>query len=459
MIEPTGVFSPMRILVVDDEPNIRAMLRVALESQGCEVAQAAGLGAARGLLKRESFDVAFVDVRLKQENGLELLDRSAGAPAETAVVVMTAYASIPGAVMAMREGAFDYLPKPFKPDDLRLVLGRVERLRGLRHRVFDLEQRLAREIPEARLGSDDSLVTAVENQAKRVATTDAAVLIRGESGVGKGVLARAIHAWSSRANGPFVTVSCPSLTGELLESDLFGHAKGAFTSAIADVAGKVETAQGGTLFLDEIGDRPGPLQPKLLRFLQDKQYERLGETRVRSADVRLIAATNHDLDAAVAGGRFREDLFFRLSVVELVPPPLRDRSDRLVIAGHLLQFFSRQLGKTIGGFSPSATAAILAYAWPGNLRELRNAVERAVIFASSGEISLADLPDRVVRGQRDGESAHAPRVELGGPVTLVELECEHIRRVLAAHDSLEKAAEILGIDKSTLYRKRRSLGL
>ena len=459
MIEPTGVFSPMRILVVDDEPNIRAMLRVALESQGCEVAQAAGLGAARGLLKRESFDVAFVDVRLKQENGLELLDRSAGAPAETAVVVMTAYASIPGAVMAMREGAFDYLPKPFKPDDLRLVLGRVERLRGLRHRVFDLEQRLAREIPEARLGSDDSLVTAVENQAKRVATTDAAVLIRGESGVGKGVLARAIHAWSSRANGPFVTVSCPSLTGELLESDLFGHAKGAFTSAIADVAGKVETAQGGTLFLDEIGDLPGPLQPKLLRFLQDKQYERLGETRVRSADVRLIAATNHDLDAAVAGGRFREDLFFRLSVVELVPPPLRDRSDRLVIAGHLLQFFSRQLGKTIGGFSPSATAAILAYAWPGNLRELRNAVERAVIFASSGEISLADLPDRVVRGQRDGESAHAPRVELGGPVTLVELECEHIRRVLAAHDSLEKAAEILGIDKSTLYRKRRSLGL
>ncbi len=459
MIEPTGVFSPMRILVVDDEPNIRAMLRVALESQGCEVAQAAGLGAARGLLKRESFDVAFVDVRLKQENGLELLDRSAGAPAETAVVVMTAYASIPGAVMAMREGAFDYLPKPFKPDDLRLVLGRVERLRGLRHRVFDLEQRLAREIPEARLGSDDSLVTAVENQAKRVATTDAAVLIRGESGVGKGVLARAIHAWSPRANGPFVTVSCPSLTGELLESDLFGHAKGAFTSAIADVAGKVETAQGGTLFLDEIGDLPGPLQPKLLRFLQDKQYERLGETRVRSADVRLIAATNHDLDAAVAGGRFREDLFFRLSVVELVPPPLRDRSDRLVIAGHLLQFFSRQLGKTIGGFSPSATAAILAYAWPGNLRELRNAVERAVIFASSGEISLADLPDRVVRGQRDGESAHAPRVELGGPVTLVELECEHIRRVLAAHDSLEKAAEILGIDKSTLYRKRRSLGL
>lgn len=449
----------MRILVVDDEPNIRAMLRVALESQGCVVEQAAGLGAARGFFKRESFDVAFVDVRLKQENGLELLDRAAGAPPGTAVVVMTAYASIPGAVTAMREGAFDYLPKPFKPDDLRLVLGRVERLRGLKHRVHDLEERLAHEIPEARLGSDDPLVRALENQARRVAATDAAVLIRGESGAGKGVLARAIHGWSPRAAGPFVTVSCPSLTGELLESDLFGHAKGAFTSAIADVAGKVEAAQGGTLFLDEIGDLPAPLQPKLLRFLQDKQYERLGETRVRSADVRLIAATNHDLDAAVAAGRFREDLFFRLSVVELTPPPLRDRSDRLAIARHLLEFFARQLGKAIDGFSEPAARAILAHAWPGNLRELRNAIERAVIFSTTSEIVLDDLPDRVTRGSRSDASHQPTRIQLGGPITLVELEAEHIRRVLATHESLEQAAEILGIDKSTLYRKRRLLGL
>ncbi len=449
----------MRILVVDDEPNIRAMLKIALEAQGCEVAQAASLGASRALIKREPFDVAFVDVRLKQENGLELLDRASGARADTAVVVMTAYASIPGAVTAMREGAFDYLPKPFKPDDLRLVLGRVERLRGLRHRVHDLEERLAQEIPEARLGSDDPLVSALESQARRVAATDAAVLIRGESGVGKGVLARALHGWSSRAAGPFVTVSCPSLTPELLESDLFGHAKGAYTSAIADVAGKVEAAQGGTLFLDEIGDLPAPLQPKLLRFLQDKQYERLGETRVRTAHVRVIAATNHDLDAAVAAGRFREDLFFRLGVVELVPPPLRERTDRLQIAEHLLQFFARQLGKTIDGFSPPAAQIIAGYAWPGNLRELRNAVERAVIFAAGKEIALEDLPDRVTRGQEIDPAARGAELQIGGAITLAELETEHVRRVLAASESLVQAAEILGIDPSTLYRKRRQLGL
>ncbi len=449
----------MRILVVDDEPNIRAMLTIALEAQGCEVAQAASLGASRALIKREPFDVAFVDVRLKQENGLELLDRESGAWADTAVVVMTAYASIPGAVTAMRKGAFDYLPKPFKPDDLRLVLGRVERLRGLRHRVHDLEERLAQEIPEARLGSDDPLVSALESQARRVAATDAAVLIRGESGVGKGVLARAIHGWSSRAAEPFVTVSCPSLTPELLESDLFGHAKGAYTSAIADVAGKVEAAQGGTLFLDEIGDLPAPMQPKLLRFLQDKRYERLGETRVRTADVRVIAATNHDLDAAVAAGRFREDLFFRLSVVELVPPPLRERSDRLQIAEHLLQFFARQIGKTIDGVSPPAALAITGYAWPGNLRELRNAVERAVIFAAGKEIAVEDLPDRVTRGQQTDPASRSPQIQIGGAITLAELETEHVRRVLASSESLVQAAEILGIDPSTLYRKRRQLGL
>ncbi len=446
----------MKILVVDDEPNIRGMLKVALEAEGCQVAAAAALAPARNLLKKESFEVAFVDARLKDESGLELLESSDGVRPDTAVVMMTAYATIEGAVAAMRAGAFDYLPKPFKPDDVRLVLGRVERMRGLSRRVSDLEDRLASEIPEIAQG-EDPRASGVETQAKRVAATDAAVLIRGESGAGKGVLARAIHDWSRRSSGPFVTVSCPSLSHELLESTLFGHVKGAFTGAIADVDGKVAAAQGGTLFLDEIGDLPLELQPKLLRFLQDRQYERLGETRVRTADVRLVSATNQDLETAVAHGRFRQDLFFRVSVVELAPPPLRERSDRLSIAEQLLAFFARQLAKPLAGFSSEAAQAVLAYSWPGNLRELRNAVERAAIFATGKQVGLEDLPDRVTRAL-PGIAPNEP-AQLGGPFTLHELESEHIRRVLASAPSLEHAATILGVDPSTLYRKRRQLGL
>ncbi len=223
-------------------------------------------------------------------------------------------------------------------------------------------------------------------------------MIRGESGTGKGVLARAIHAWSGRASGPFVTVSCPSLNAELLESELFGHARGSFTGAVTDTEGKVEAAEGGSLFLDEIGDLPLLLQPKLLRFLQERRYERVGETRTRTSDVRLIAASNRDLEDAVSAGQFREDLLFRLNVVELALPPLRARSDRMQLAEHMLAFFANQLGKKLEGFSEEARVAVVQYSWPGNLRELRNAIERAVIFAAGPNLGLGDLPSRVAAG-------------------------------------------------------------
>ncbi len=256
-----------------------------------------------------------------------------------------------------------------------------------------------------------------------------------------------------------MTVSCPSLNAELLESELFGHARGSFTGAITDTEGKVEAAEGGCLFLDEIGDLPLLLQPKLLRFLQERRYERVGETRTRSSDVRLIAASNRKLEEAVSAGTFREDLLFRLNVVELVLPPLRSRVDRMPLAEHMLAFFARQLRKQVEGFSDEAREAVLRYSWPGNLRELRNAIERAVIFASSPELGLGDLPSRVAAGGHGDGAENASPIEVGRPVPLDQLESEHIRLILRQSPTLDDAARILGIDPSTLYRKRKQLGL
>lgn len=447
----------MRVLVVDDEPNIRRTLQVALHAMGHEVAEASTPSDALKEAEKAPFDIALVDLRLGDASGLDLLEPLQAQRPRLAIVLITAHASIDTAVEAMRRGAFDYLPKPFTPAAIRAVLERVGRVRGLRDRVADLEDRVRREVPEADLSGRDKEVARILELGRKVAPTDAVVLIRGESGTGKGVLAHAIHAWSKRASGPFVTVSCPSLSAELLESDLFGHAKGAFTGAVRDVPGKVAAAEGGTLFLDEIGDLPPPLQPKLLRFLQERKYERVGETKTRTADVRLVAATNRDLEAAVQLGSFREDLFYRLNVFELTLPALRSRSDVAAMAGHLLEFFSRQTGRRLTGFTREALAALERHPWPGNLRELRNAVERAAILAEGPEVGLADLPERVA--QSDQVLAAGGPVAPGGAITLETLEIEHIRKVLAASSSLEGAAKTLGIDPSTLYRKRKQYGL
>ncbi len=445
----------MRILVVDDEPNIRATLRVALESMGHEVREASTSARALSLLESEPSDVALVDLRLGGESGLELVARMLDQSSRLAVVIITAYASVDTAIEAMRGGAFDFLPKPFTPAQVRGVLERIVRVRGLRDRVEELGERVRSEVPEVDLDSDDPKVRRVLEAARTVAQTDAGILIRGENGTGKGVLARALHAWSRTPDGPFVTVSCPSLSVDLLESELFGHARGAFTGAVSDVAGKAAAAEGGTLFLDEIGDLPPALQPKLLRFLQERKYERVGETATRTARVLLIAATNKDLEAAVAAGTFREDLFYRLNVVELTLPALRERNDVEALADHLLAFFATRLGRGLTGFTAQARAALRRHAWPGNLRELRNAVERAAILAAGPEVGLADLPERIAGPRAD----LARPLEVGGPVSLERIEVEHIRRVLATSPSLDEAARILEIDPSTLYRKRKQYGL
>ncbi len=316
-----------------------------------------------------------------------------------------------------------------------------------------MEAQVRAVVPEADLQTNEPTMREALDVAFKTAASEATILLRGESGTGKGVLAQAIHARSPRAAGPFVTVHCPSLSAELLESELFGHVQGAFTGAVRDTVGKASVAEGGTLFLDEIGDLPLALQPKLLRLLQERCYERVGEARTRASNIRILAATNHALESEITAGRFREDLFYRLNVIEVTLPPLRQRvADILPLAEHLLGFFARQSGKSIAGFAEPVREAILRYPWPGNIRELRNVVERGVILAPGPLVELQHLPAQV------GSPAPIdPRKD--APVSLDQLEAEHIRRILAATATIEEAAATLGIDPSTLYRKRKRYGI
>ena len=443
----------MNILLIDDDASLRHTLSVSLEVLGHTVCEARDGAQALDLLARRPFEVAFLDLRLAKEQGLDVLPKLLSVAPGLHVVIITAYATIETAVEAMRRGAFDYLPKPFTPDQLRVVLDRVERVRRLQCQVDDLEEQVRAVLPEVDLQTNEPLMNKALDIAFRAAASEATILLRGESGTGKGVVARAIHARSPRASGPFLTVSCPSLSGELLESELFGHVQGAFTGAVRDTIGKVAVAEGGTLFLDEIGDLPLTLQPKLLRLIQEKCYERVGETRTRVGNVRVIAATNRDLEAAIAAGRFRDDLFYRLNVIEVTLPSLRQRSaDILPLAQHLLTFFARQNGKNMTGLSEAAAKSILDYPWPGNIRELRNAIERGVILASGPVVDSGDLPSQICdTGRAPGQAA--------GTLTLEQIEADHIRRVLDSADTIEEAAERLGIDPSTLYRKRKKYGI
>jgi NtrC-family two-component system response regulator AlgB len=443
----------MNLLVIDDDASLRRTLRTALETMGHDVVEARDRAAALGRLGHRTFDVAFLDLRLASEGGLDLLPELLRLAPGLDVVVITAYATIETAVEAMRRGAFDYLPKPFTPNQLRMVLERVARARRLQSHVEELEAQVRAIVPEADLQTEEPSMQQALDLALKAAASEATMLLRGESGTGKGVLARTIHAHSRRANGPFVTVPCPSLSAELLESELFGHVQGAFTGAIRDTLGKAAVAEGGTLFLDEIGDLPPALQPKLLRLLQEKRYERVGETQTRASDVRILASTNRNLEAETAAGRFRDDLLYRLNVIEVTLPPLRQRRrDILPLAEHLLSFFVRQSGKRLSHFTEEVRDAFLRYPWPGNVRELRNVVERAVILCSQPEVGLADLPSQMGSPPRLG-------IEVGGLVSLEQLEAEHIRRILGATPTIEQAAAILGIDASTLYRKRKRYGL
>jgi two-component system, NtrC family, response regulator AlgB len=445
---------PMNVLIIDDDLGIRGTLGTALETMGHHVRMATSRATAEKELRKESFEVAFLDIRLGPENGLDILPDLLRLSPRLAVVVITAYSSIETAVLAIQRGAFDYLAKPFKPAQITQMLERIAKTRQLETRISDLEGQLPRPgVNVEPVASSDAQIQRLLEVAKRSASSDATILMLGESGTGKSALARQIHRWSARANEPFVTVSCPSLSRDLLESELFGHMKGAFTGAVATTWGKVAAADRGTLFLDEIGELPMEIQPKLLRLLQEREYERLGESKIRMANVRVIAATNRNLKEAVAKGTFREDLLYRLDVISLPLPPLRERpSDILSIAEDQLRQIARESGRSVKGFSENARRVMERYSWPGNIRELRNVIERATILTVDELIDVTDLPSSLNTGLVESPV-------IGGAFSVEEIEAEHIRQVLGRSKNLNQAATVLKLDPTTLLRKRKSLNI
>jgi NtrC-family two-component system response regulator AlgB len=446
---PSGP-SSMRILIVDDEQSIRRTLSLCLETEGHQVTSVGTIQDAVGESKRLAFDLAFVDIRLGVDSGLDLIPALIADSPWIKVVVITAYAAVDTAVEAIRRGAVDYLPKPFTPGQVIAVTTKIAQLRYLEHRLETLQAGQQEGSLAIDLASATPAMQRAVALARDVAVSDASVLIRGENGTGKGVLARAIHQWSNRSAKSMAVISCPSLSAELLESELFGHVKGSFTGAIRDNPGRIATTDGGTLFLDEIGDLPIQIQPKLLRFLQDREYERVGDAITRKADVRIITATNVDLEGAVKNGRFREDLLYRLNVIQIELPPLRQRTEDIIpLAVRLLA--GLKAGKPIVGFSEGAERALRGYSWPGNVRELRNVIERATILCRTEHIGIEHLPA--------GFAPTAPSYDIGDLVSLEMIEEQHIRRVLAKVPILEEAAKVLGIDYATLWRRRKKYGL
>lgn len=440
----------LNILVLDDETNIRKTLSYCLSAEGHTVIAVSNTGDAIQEARNRTFDMAFVDLKLGNDDGMDFIPVLLADSPWIKVVVITAYASIETAVEAIRRGAIDYIPKPFTPDQVKLITQRIARLRELETQVTALKEDL-RQFDQSQMVNLQSKNTAMKRVieiTKKAASSDAIILLLGESGTGKSVLARAIHHWSPRATKPIGIVTCPAVPSDLLESELFGHVRGAFTGAIKDNPGRIAACDGGTLFLDEIGDMALPVQSKLLRFIQDKEYERLGDSILRRANVRIIAATNADLVKLIAEGRFREDLYYRLNVISLTIPPLRERpEDIMAFAEGFLSFFCHINHKPLFTFTKEAVEILSTYSYPGNIRELRNIIERAVILGTGQQIGEYDLTEKI--------APSTSSLNIGDLVPLSKIEEIHIRRIIAKASSLQEAADILGVDQATLWRKRK----
>ncbi len=441
------------LLIVDDELHVRESLGSWFTEDGYEVATAASGKEALAILGRRHFDVIITDIKMPGMDGLELQRRIREIDPETAVILVTAYASVSTAVQALKEGAYDYLVKPFDPEELsRVVEKACEKIR-LKEENVALKQRIAGITPEIVAGKSREMQRVLE-LVESVAPTETTVLIRGESGTGKELIARLIHAKSPRAFGPLVAVNCGALPEGVLESELFGHEKGAFTGASARRKGKLELADGGTLFLDEIGEISPKVQVELLRALEDHKIVRVGGIQEISVDFRVVCATNRDLEEAVRDGTFREDLYYRINVFQITIPPLRDRpEDIMPLAEHYLKKFGAAMGRRVTGFSPAARELMLKYDWPGNVRELANAVERALVVCREGEIE----PDFLPIGDRG--RLRSPDTS-PGDLSLRAMEREHILKVLKLNEfNITRSAKVLGIDRVTLYNKMRKYGI
>ncbi len=448
-----------RILVVDDEISFCETLALDLGHRGYAVETCTSARAALEVMRRADIDVVVTDLLMRDVDGIELCGRIAESRPDVPVIVLTAFGSYETAVAAIRAGAYDFLSKPVKLEVLAIGIERAANHRGLREKVRRLEREMSRTPLADDIVARSSAMRAVLELVDRVAQSDATVLVTGDSGTGKELIARAIHRAGRRKDGPFVAMNCAAVPESLLESELFGHVRGAFTDAHTNEPGLFLAANGGTLFLDEIGDMPLPLQPKLLRVLQERTVRPVGGSAERPVDVRVVAATNRDLETAVEEGRFRHDLFYRINVVQVSVPPLRARGpDILPLTAQFIARFAANIGKPVSGLSPAAAERLMAYPWPGNVRELQNCVERAVALARFDQISTDDLPEKV----RDYKSSHfiLASDDPAELVTLERIEREYIARVMhAVAGNKSAAARILGIDRKRLYRMLERLGV
>ena len=443
------------ILIVDDEENIRHMLSVVLGKQGFECAQAANGEEALEALSKRAFDITLCDINMPKMTGLELLDAITEKGIDTSVIMITAYGSVENAIEAMKRGAYDYINKPFRPDEVLLTIRKAEEREGLRRENRRLRRKLNEDYDFHRIVSDDPKMKDLFRMAARVAGFKSAVLITGESGTGKELFARAIHNHSERKDKPFVAVNCGAIPETLIEDELFGHEKGAFTGAYGPRKGLFEEADGGTLFLDEIGELPQPLQVKLLRAIQEEEVRRLGGNRNIKVDARLITATVRDLADDVKQGLFREDLFYRINVVSLAIPPLRERlGDLALLARHFVERFNERFGLALSGVSPEAMEALSRYHWPGNVRELENTLEGAIILCDGLDIAPQDLPAKITESVSEDQNWNLSEDNLSIKKAVYRIENELIRKALTkTGGNRTAAAKLLEISHRALLYK------
>ncbi len=452
---------PARILLVDDDQIILDSLGGFLEMEGYEVTAAATIPKAIDCLKAAEYNLVITDVSMPASDGLELLRYIRAHHEDVVVILVTGYGTIESAVEAIKAGAFDYLTKPVIDDDVRMAVQRALQQQQLLRENRRLKEQLSDRYSSRNIVGQDYRMAKVFDLVDAVADSRSTVLITGESGTGKSLVARAIHARSPRADAPFVEVACGALPDTLLESELFGHVRGAFTHAVADKPGKFAAADGGTIFLDEVATASPQLQVKLLRVLQERQFEPIGSNATREVEVRVLLATNHDLRAEVRAGRFREDLFYRINVVNIQLPPLRERlGDVRLLAEHFLEKFLATAPRQIEGFSAEAIEVMQRHDWPGNVRELENCVERAVVLCRKRWITPEDLPPAVTEGP-DGVTFTSGGAEgLTLTEALAEPEKRIIEAALEAHGGSRQAtADALGINRTTLYKKMKRFGL
>ena len=450
-----------RILVVDDERSMQEFLEIFFRSEGYAVATAGDVVSAKLNLENGDFDVVITDIQMPGGTGLDLLHHVHEECPDTLVIMITAFASTETAIDAMKQGAYDYVTKPFKIDELRLVVDKALEKKQLSSENRRLRSELRGQTRDRSIIGNSVVMQRIYELVSQVADTKANVLISGESGTGKEMVARAIHSGGERRDRPFVAINCGAIPENLLESELFGHVKGAFTGAVQNKVGLFEIAEGGTLFLDEVGDLSLPLQVKLLRAIQDKTFRRVGGTSDGRVNVRIVAATNRRLEEEVSGGRFREDLYYRLNVIEIPLPPLRDRLDDVpLLVGHFVEKYSRELEKPVTGFSEEAMERLLSYKFPGNVRELENVVERAVVLTREPCVEVDSLPPALLSPSRSSETAQIPAEGIDLDDCVNAYERTLLREALRMAGGVKKrAAQLCGLSFRSFRYRLEKLGL